>query len=73
VEVPGNPVSAIDTTGAGDCFVGNLAAALAEGKSLERAVRLANAAASLCVQRTGAGVSMPFIDETSQVAALAEA
>jgi ribokinase len=73
VEVPGNPVSAIDTTGAGDCFVGNLAAALADGKTLERAVRLANAAASLCVQRTGAGVSMPFRDETRQVAALAEA
>jgi ribokinase len=71
VEVPGHPVSAIDTTGAGDCFVGNLAAALADGKTLERAVRLANAAASLCVQRMGAGVSMPFIDETSQVAALA--
>jgi sugar/nucleoside kinase (ribokinase family) len=34
---------------------------------------MANAAASLCVQRMGAGVSMPFIDETSQVAALAEA
>lgn len=73
VEVPGHPVSAIDTTGAGDCFVGNLAAALADGTTLERAVRLANAAASLCVQRMGAGVSMPFIDETSQVAALAEA
>ena len=73
VDVPGIPVSAIDTTGAGDCFVGNLAAALAVGKTLDRAVRLANAAASLCVQRTGAGVSMPFIDETSQVAALAEA
>jgi ribokinase len=73
VDVPGNPVAAIDTTGAGDCFVGNLAAALAAGRTLERAAGLANAAASLCVQRTGAGVSMPFIDETSQVAALAEA
>ena len=69
VEVAGNPVTAIDTTGAGDCFVGNLAAALADGKTLERAVGLANAAASLCVQRTGAGVSMPFVDETSQVTA----
>ena len=73
VDVPGNPVSAIDTTGAGDCFVGNLAAALADGATLERAVRLANAAASLCVQRTGAGVSMPYIEETRRVAGLAEA
>jgi ribokinase len=69
VQVPGKHVSVIDTTGAGDCFVGNLAAALADRQTLDAALRFANAAASLCVQRVGAGVSMPFIDETNQIAA----
>jgi ribokinase len=61
-QIPGRSVSAIDTTGAGDCFVGNLAASLAAGRSmLDSAVR-ANVAASLCVQVIGAGVSMPTAD-----------
>lgn len=68
LELPGKDVSAIDTTGAGDCFVGNLAAALAGRRTLDHAVRFANAAASLCVQRRGAGVSMPSIDETIRIA-----
>jgi ribokinase len=57
--VPGRAVAVVDTTGAGDCFVGALAAALAGGESIEGAVRVANVAASLSVQRFGAGPSMP--------------
>jgi ribokinase len=59
LRVPGHAVTAIDTTGAGDCFVGNLAAALARGESLAAALDVANLAASHCVQVVGAGVSMP--------------
>lgn len=63
VEVKGYQVQAIDTTGAGDCFVGVLGARLAEGDSLEASVKFANVAASICVERPGAGPSMPTIDE----------
>lgn len=55
----GCPVVAKDTTGAGDCFVGAIAARLADGASLRSALRFANVAASICVQRIGAGPSMP--------------
>ncbi|WNV09249.1 ribokinase [Tardiphaga sp. 709] len=59
------PVKAIDTTGAGDCFVGAVAAQLADGHSLQSAIGYANVAASLCVQRMGAGPSMPTAQEVS--------
>lgn len=49
----------VDTTGAGDTFCGVLAAALAEGAPVQDAVRLANAAASLSVERHGAVPSIP--------------
>jgi ribokinase len=55
----GFSVDAIDTTGAGDCFVGNLAAGLRAGAPIASALEAANLAASLCVQTIGAGVSMP--------------
>jgi ribokinase len=61
-------VKAIDTTGAGDCFVGAVAAQLADGHSLQSAIGYANVAASLCVQRMGAGPSMPTAQEVSAVA-----
>ena len=57
--IPGHIVNAVDTTGAGDCFVGAVAAQLAAGKSRHDALHYANAAASICVQRMGAAPSMP--------------
>jgi len=63
LRVPGRPVTPVDTTGAGDCFVGTLAAALACGLSFADALATANAAASLSVQREGAGPSMPTAEE----------
>lgn len=50
----------IDTSGAGDCFCGVLAACLDQGIDLEPALRFANAAASLAVERAGAAPSMPM-------------
>jgi ribokinase len=61
--VPGRAVNAVDTTGAGDCFVGALAAQLAKGTSIGEAIGYANVAASICVQRMGAGPSMPTLEE----------
>jgi len=49
----------VETTGAGDSFNGAMAAALAEGQSLEDAVRFGNAAAALSVTRPGTAQSMP--------------
>jgi ribokinase len=65
--VPGRIVNAIDATGAGDCFVGALAARLAGGTSVREALHYANIAASLCVQRMGAAPSMPTLAEVLAV------
>lgn len=67
VAVPGRVVKAVDTTGAGDCFVGALAAQLADGVPLRAALTFANAAASISVQRMGAGPSMPTAAEVAAV------
>lgn len=65
--VPGRVVKAVDTTGAGDCFVGALAAQLADDVPLRTALAFANAAASISVQRMGAGPSMPTAAEVAAV------
>jgi ribokinase len=67
VIVPGRAVKAVDTTGAGDCFVGAVAAQLAGGHPIQSALAYANAAASICVQRMGAGPSMPTAAEVAAV------
>ncbi|GAB2478724.1 ribokinase [Streptosporangium sandarakinum] len=59
LRVPAVPVRAVDTTAAGDTFVGALAVARAEGRPQEEALRFAAAAAALSVQREGASTSMP--------------
>lgn len=59
VRVPALPVRAVDTTAAGDTFVGALAVARGEGRGPEEALRFATAAAALSVQRAGASTSMP--------------
>jgi ribokinase len=66
VLIPGRKVKAVDTTGAGDCFVGALAAQLASGNTIPYALGYANTAASLCVQRMGAAPSMPTAAEVAQ-------
>lgn len=57
--VPGHNVSAVDATGAGDCFAGNLLARLSAGDSLWDATAYANAAAALSVQGYGAVAPLP--------------
>ena len=61
--IDGRAVKAVDTTGAGDCFVGAVAAQLAGGKPIHDALHYANMAASVCVQRMGAAPSMPTVAE----------
>lgn len=57
---PAFPVKAVDTTAAGDCFLGYYAAALAEDLPYAEALRLAAAASALAVQKHGAAPSIPL-------------
>jgi len=56
---PGLAAQVVDTTGAGDCFCGVLAATLSQGADLRQALAWANAAAALSTQTAGAAPSMP--------------
>lgn len=57
--LPAPAVRAVDTTGAGDCFVGALAAALLRDETLAAAAAFANRAAAISVTRKGAAASYP--------------
>jgi ribokinase len=61
--VPGVSVDVVDTTGAGDCFVGTLAAALARREPLRDAVTLAVRTSALSVTRRGTIPSLPRAQE----------
>jgi ribokinase len=63
VFVPAFRVAPVDTTGAGDCFTGTLAAALDAGADPARAMRRAAAAAAIQVTRPGAAQAMPSAAE----------
>jgi ribokinase len=62
-ESKGHRVNAVDTTGAGDCFIGGFAAALAKSHSLPDAIDFANKAAAISVTRRGAASSFPLLAE----------
>jgi ribokinase len=57
---PAPKVKVVDTTGAGDTFVGAFAAALDSGRSFEAAMKLGLAAGSLACTKPGAQPSMPY-------------
>ncbi|MET7474558.1 ribokinase [Streptomyces sp. NPDC005648] len=61
--VPAPQVTAVDSTGAGDTFVGALATALGEERPIREALTWAAAAAALSVGRPGASASMPYRSE----------
>ncbi|WP_392754376.1 ribokinase [Streptomyces sp. LN590] len=63
VHFPAPEVTAVDTTAAGDTFVGALAVALGEGRAVPEALAWASIAAALCVQKPGASTSMPYRSE----------
>ncbi|MBB3944504.1 ribokinase [Rhizobium skierniewicense] len=70
VHVPAvNCGPAIDTTGAGDAFVGGFAAALSRGSSPLDAARFGCAAAGIAVTRRGTAPAMPSLDEIEAVLA----
>jgi len=59
VHVPAQKVKALDSTGAGDAYVGSLAFFLAGGKPIAEAMRRANAIAAISVQASGTQTSFP--------------
>jgi ribokinase len=69
VEVPARAVHAVDTTAAGDTFIGYYLAAWARGLAVKPALDLATCAAGLCVTRPGALDSIPRLDEVEAVLA----
>ena len=56
-------VKAIDTVGAGDCFVGAMSYGILNGKDLLAASKFANKVASISVTKKGAAASMPFLKD----------
>jgi ribokinase len=60
---PAMQVEAVDSTGAGDAFIGILAFYLARGSDLVSAIRLANIGAALSVTKVGTQVSFPTLAE----------
>lgn len=66
IEVPTPKVNAVDTVGAGDCFIGVFASFLSKGKNIVNAVKYATIAASIAVTRMGAQDSMPKLNEIEE-------
>jgi sulfofructose kinase len=65
IEEPGIPVTALDTTGAGDVFRGAFIYALLRGDAPRDVLRFANAAAAISCTRLGAMTSVPSLDEVT--------
>lgn len=64
---PAVEVEVVDTTAAGDAFIGGLASALNQDYSLENAVRFANCAGALAATKLGAQPSLPTAREVFQL------
>ena len=57
------PVKAVDTTGAGDTFMGYFVGCLAQGMERQTAMQYASMASAISVTRPGAAASLPLMDE----------
>lgn len=66
IRIPSRKANVVDTTGAGDTFNGAFAYALADGDSLEEALRFANVAASLSTEGFGAQGGMPTLNQVKK-------
>jgi ribokinase len=67
LHIPGLPVDAIDTTGAGDIFSGAFLSEYSKGGDLENAILFANAAAALSTRRLGVIESIPAQEDVNQL------
>lgn len=64
--VPAVKTKAVDTTAAGDSYIGALLSGLSRDKDIEEAMKFASAVASITVSRQGAADSIPFLKEIEQ-------
>lgn len=60
------PVTAVDSTAAGDSFIGGLCSKLCEGKPIAEAVAYASAVSAVTVSRAGASCSIPTANEVAE-------
>lgn len=67
VEHPAFSVNAVDTTSAGDTFTGYFVALISGGKSPAEAIKYASAASAITVSRPGASVSIPYLNEVTEL------
>jgi ribokinase len=63
ISLPALEVEAVDTTGAGDTFIGYFVAELIKGSQIEQCLKMGIKASALCVTRKGAGDSIPLRKE----------
>ena len=63
IKIDDEKVNVVDTTAAGDTFVGAFAVKLAEGNSVESAMNFASKASALTVTKAGAQQSIPYLQE----------
>ena len=61
--IPSEKVTPVDTTAAGDTFIGYFVAQKIKGANVETCLRTATRAAAICVTRHGAADSIPHLDE----------
>ncbi|EET88568.1 ribokinase [Clostridium carboxidivorans P7] len=70
--VPAYKVKAIDTTAAGDSFIGALTSKLVNSdvidfNSIENSIKFANKVSSIVVQKSGAQPSLPYLEEVKEI------
>ncbi|MCP4350184.1 MAG: ribokinase [Desulfobacterales bacterium] len=65
--VPALSVNAVDTTAAGDTFIGYFAASIVQTNDIRHAVQFAQTAAALTVTKLGAQSSIPTLTETNNL------
>mgnify|MGYP000132424418 CR=1 FL=1 len=63
IKAPALKVKAIDSTGAGDTFIGYFLAELSRGSEIEKCLEMGIKASALCVTRKGAADSIPKLNE----------
>ena len=61
IKIEPHKVNAIDTTAAGDSYLGALVTKLSEGKDIKEAMEFASKCSSLTVTKKGAIVSLPHL------------
>lgn len=66
IKVEANKVKAVDTTAAGDTYIGALATKLSEGSTIKEAMEFASVASSITVTRPGAQQAIPYRNEVKR-------